>query len=331
MHDPQLGAARFDPGLSAWVLTGYADVSAALREPRLAVTGAEADGHGAHLAVREAGAEALAPARLAALRTECEPSAHTLAASLPEGRPVDLVRAFAEPWSRGLAASATGATPADLERLSGLAREVFLAAASATDGTPEPGAQAAAAELARSFQGAAASIAVQTFVALTHTLPCLLANAWLELLRHPQEILSLRARPELMPQAVEELLRHASPARAVFRQALAPVSIGGASIGPGQRVILMLSSANRDPAQFPEPDQLNLSRGPSGHLAFGRGTHSCTGAQVIRMATAVATGALLAQTCAIERRGDVEWIGGFAIRAVSSLPVVIRREATNDE
>jgi cytochrome P450 len=326
MDDPEPGEARFDPTLRAWMLTSYADVSAALRDPRLSVPGTGAEGHAAHLAVREAGVDALSPARLAEWRAEIEPSARGIVRSLADGQMVDLVRAFAEPWSLALAVTATGTSPGEAGRLAQLARAVFLAAASSTGDGPGPEARAAAAELARSFPGAGASVAVQSFVALSQTLPCLLANAWLELLRHPGEILRLRAEPGLMPQAVEELLRYASPARAVFREARVEMTIGTARVGPGDRVVLMLRAANRDPAQFPEPDRLDLHRGSAAHLAFGRGTHSCAGAQVIRMATAVATAALLRETGAVESIGEVDWIGGFAIRAPATLPVVPRRE-----
>jgi cytochrome P450 len=322
----QPGEASFDSALGAWVLTSYADVSTALRDPRLSVSGTSADGDAAHVAVREAAAHALSPARLAAWRAEVEASARVLTERLPAGVPVDLVGAFARPWSVTLAVRATGAPPADAERLDRLAREVFLAAAYATDSGFQPRAQAAVAKLASSFPGAGASADVQTYVALSQTLPCFLANAWLELFRRSDEADRLRAQPELMPKAVEELLRHASPARAVFRRALAEMSIGRASVAPGDRVILMLSAANHDPAQFPEPGRLDVRRDAAGHLAFGRGAHSCPGAPLIRMAVAVATDALLSMTSAVEPVGEVEWIGGFAIRAPASLPVVLRRE-----
>ena len=260
--------------------------------------------------------------RLAAWRAEIEASAVALTESLPAGVPVDLVAAFAQPWSATLAARATGAPLADEKRLERLAREVFLAAAHATDSEPRPG--AAVTELARSLPRTAAS--VQTYVALSQTLPCFLAGAWLELFRRSDEADRLRAQPELMPKAVEELLRHASPARAVFRRALAGVSIGRACVAPGDRVILMLSAANHDPARFPEPGRLDVRRDAAGHLAFGGGPHSCPGAPLIRMAVAVATDALLRVTSATELVGEPEWIGGFAIRAPASLPAVLRPE-----
>jgi hypothetical protein len=140
----------------------------------------------------------------------------------------------------------------------------------------------------------------------------------------------LRAAPALLPGAIEELLRHAGPARAVFREATAEVSIGGVTIVPGARVILLLSTANRDPAQFADPDRLDFERGADGHLAFGRGVHSCSGAPLIRMAAVVATEALLQGTGALELAGPVEWIGGFAIRAPATLPVILRPELAGD-
>jgi len=316
---------RFDAALRAWILSTHADVSAALREPRLALAGTDTGADAAHLAVREAGREALAPARLALWWAELEPLARALAARLPAGPAVDLVHAFAEPWSLALAVAATGASAKDAERLAALAREVFLAAACATDSEPVPRAQAAAAELARSLTGAGASVAVQSFVALSQTLPCFLASAWLELFRDPQASLRLRAEADLMPQAIEELLRHASPARALFRQALAEVSIGRARIGAGARVILLLSAANHDPAQFTDPGRLDFQREAARHLAFGGGAHSCVGAPLIRAAAALATTALLGATSAVESIGPVDWIGGFAIRAPGTLPVVLRR------
>ena len=244
---------------------------------------------------------------------------------LPAGVPVDLVEAFARPWSAMLAVLATDAPPADAERLDRLAREVFLAAAHATDSAFPPQALAAVAELARCFPGAAAAADVQTYVALSQTLPCFLANAWFALFQRSDEADRLRVQPELMPKAVEELLRHAGPSRAIFRRR-SEISIGRASVAQGDRVILMLSSANHDPAQFPEPGRLDVRRDAVGHLAFGRGAHFCPGAPIIRMAVAVATAALLHATREVEPIGEVDWIDGFAIRAPASLSVVLRRE-----
>jgi Cytochrome P450 len=324
VNPPDSRDGQFDPGLEAWLLRSYADVALALREERLSAGGAEAQP--ARSAVREAGAGPPVVASLSVWRGELVSSARSLVARLPAGEPVDVLAAFAVPWAGALAVLATGAPAAGSARLSDLARTMFLAAAAATDGDPDPLAQAAAAEMARSFPGAEAPLAVQTFVALSQTLPGLLGCAWLALLEHPEQTRRLRQQPELMAQAIEELLRRDSPARAVFRRAVADLTIGRARIAAGQRVILLLASANRDPERFPDPDRLDFERNGPPHLAFGRGTHSCVGAQLIRLAAGIATEALLGGTASLALAGEPEWVGGFAIRAPASLPVVIRRE-----
>src|SRR5688572_16083891 len=149
------GTARFDAEHRAWVLSSYADVSAALRDARLSAS----DG-AAHVAVREAATRAFSAERLATLQSAIAPAASYKVAALPKGVPVDLVHEFAEPWCLELAMTATGAALADAARLSGLAKEVFLAAASATSSGSQPHAREAAAELARHFPDEGASVAV---------------------------------------------------------------------------------------------------------------------------------------------------------------------------
>ncbi|HTE47545.1 MAG TPA: hypothetical protein VK636_20045, partial [Gemmatimonadaceae bacterium] len=160
------GPARFDSTLGAWILSNHADVSAALRDVRLSAVATAAGDAPGHAAVRRTAARDFSPERLAAW---CAETAAKHVARIPVGRPVDLVREFAAPWSLALAAKAACPTGGDMEaaRLSALAREVFLAAATATDSTVSPRALAASAELAQSLQRATAeaSIDVQAFVA----------------------------------------------------------------------------------------------------------------------------------------------------------------------
>ena len=192
---------------------------------------------------------------------------------------------------------ATGAPRAIAAECAQLSRQVFLSAASATDGAPRAEARDASAALARLLTRASvrpgAAAHVQAFVALSQTLPCLLSSAWLALLQHHEQLTQLREHPELVTPAVGELLRFASPSRAVFREALADVAIGGVRTRSGDRIVLMLSAANRDPVRFREPDRLDIHRASAGHLAFGAGPHACAGASLVRLAVAVATGALL--------------------------------------
>jgi len=107
----------------------------------------------------------------------------------------------------------------------------------------------------------------------------LIASGVLALLLNPAELARLRADPALIGGAVEELLRYVNPVNhTTFRCATEPVEIGGVRIGRGDPVLVALSGANRDPARFGDPDQLDLGRDSSGHLAFGHGIHYCLGA-----------------------------------------------------
>ena len=315
--------ARYDETYQAWMIRRYADVVAALREPAL-VAGGEDESTIAHATVHAATRRAYASDRLAEWRDELEASAKRFAEQLAIGAAVDLVRDLATPWCVGLAMKAAGTRS---DRAIDLARVVFLAAAHATDANASNDATTAVTELAQMLERPANGTAahVQAFVALSQTLPCFLGGAWLALFEHPDQLALLRAERELMPRAIEELLRYAGPSRAVFRQAKSDVCIGDASIGANERVVLLLNEANRDPERFADPDRLDLRRDASAHVGFGKGAHSCAGSSIIRMAAAVATSALLDVLGGVESIGDVEWIDGFAIRGPASLPVVLRR------
>jgi cytochrome P450 len=148
---------------------------------------------------------------------------------------------------------------------------------------------------------------------------------WHALFTHPDQLERLRRSGDCA-SSIDELLRFAGPSRAVFRRAgpkgSAPLR-SDAPIAPGQRVILMLHDANRDPARFPDPDRLDLARDASGHVAFGRGSHSCVGAPVVRLAVEIATNALLEASEGHVGVRDVQWLDGFAIRAPVSLTAVL--------
>ena len=133
-------------------------------------------------------------------------------------------------------------------------------------------------------------------------------------------------RPPRMPAArvpavVQELLRYESPTQMVGRTAREDVALVGRRIRQGQLVYVVLGAANRDPAEFSEPDRLDLGRQPNRHLAFGGGVHSCPGQRLARIETEVAITRLLRRMPAL-RLGDKppEWRREFGIRALESLP-----------
>jgi len=111
----------------------------------------------------------------------------------------------------------------------------------------------------------------------------LIGNGTLALLRNPDQLAELRADPSLVPAAVEEFLRLEAPVKlATMRFTAEPVTIAGADIPAGEIVLLSLGSANRDPAHYERPDELDLHRNTS-NLAFGHGIHHCLGARWARI------------------------------------------------
>ncbi len=337
MHERDHDVPRepyFDATLDAWVISRHADVSGALRDPVMVMPGTGAQHDPAHGTVRTSLARAWTPERMAAWRAGIDAEAMRRVAALPVGERVDLMRAFAEPWSLELARLATGVPHATALACAGLARDLFVAAATATDGAHTDGRNAAlelAQHLASSSTLGDASAAVQAFVALSQTLPALLADAWTMLLADDALQATLRAHAraglQLPPAVLGELLRTGGPARAVFRDVLADTDVGDTHLHAGDRVALMLRSANHDPERFGEPTRIDGAREGAGHLAFGAGVHACAGASMVRMALDVATSALLRGTSSIRREAaaPVEWVGGFAIRTPGTLPVVVSR------
>jgi cytochrome P450 len=112
----------------------------------------------------------------------------------------------------------------------------------------------------------------------------LISHSVLSLLRHPEAFELLRRRPELIPSAIEELLRFEPPLQLLpQRSALADIEIAGTTIPKGAPIILLLASGNRDPERFAHPDQLNLERHDNQHIGFGHGIHYCFGAPLARL------------------------------------------------
>jgi pimeloyl-[acyl-carrier protein] synthase len=111
----------------------------------------------------------------------------------------------------------------------------------------------------------------------------LLGNGMLALLRHPDQWEKLKADPSLVQPAVEELLRFDSPVQMNGRWVLADTELGGQQLKRGQFVIPVFGAANHDPARFPNPGTLDITRDPNPHIAFGSGIHFCLGAPLARM------------------------------------------------
>jgi cytochrome P450 len=111
----------------------------------------------------------------------------------------------------------------------------------------------------------------------------MLALGTFALLEHPKQLAELRANPDLVPGAVEELMRYLSIADIFFRYATEDLELGGETIGKGSTVVISLLAANRDPQRFEDPDALDIHRTARGHLSFGHGVHQCLGQQLARI------------------------------------------------
>jgi hypothetical protein len=151
----------------------------------------------------------------------------------------------------------------------------------------------------------------------------LIANAVVSLLEHPDELARLRAQPELLASAVEEFLRYQSPNQLGNRRVVAEATVGGVTFAPGALLTLGIGAANRDPAQFPDPDRLDLGRTPNRHLAFITGIHACAGMWLARMEGRVAIGRLIARFARIEPAGKVVRARRARFRVVSSFPIAV--------
>jgi hypothetical protein len=149
----------------------------------------------------------------------------------------------------------------------------------------------------------------------------LIGNGLWLLLENPAELARLRAEPALMPAAIEEMLRTEGPIQLNNRRLLAPIELGGTTLSEGTSITIAIGAANRDPAQFPDPDRFDAGRNPNRHVAFGQGAHACAGMNVARMEGRVAFSRLLARFPRIEPAGAPERDRRIRFRGFRSLPV----------
>lgn len=154
----------------------------------------------------------------------------------------------------------------------------------------------------------------------------LIGNGTLALLRHPDQLDLLVRRPDLIPNATEELLRYDGPVeRTTPRFSLERVTIAGVTIPAHRMVYVVIASANRDPEHFERPDQLDISRPRPQHVAFGHGIHFCLGAPLARLEAQIAFSQLLQRFPEMELACPMEdlWFSasGYLVRALRALPV----------
>jgi cytochrome P450 len=153
----------------------------------------------------------------------------------------------------------------------------------------------------------------------------LIANGMRALLSDPRQLAVLRARPDWIPAAVEELLRYDGPLQsAIPLVAIEALTVAGTPVAAGDIVVVSLLAANRDPARTPEADRLDVTRPETPHLAFGHGIHHCIGAPLARIEARIAFTGLLSRFPGLRLAGpaaDLTRSPGLLMNGLLALPV----------
>jgi hypothetical protein len=310
-----------------------------------------------HNRVRAIAAAAFTPRRVERLRAHVTDIAESLIDVMVNARPtdgdVDIMRAFAYPLPAIVMAETLGVPREDWPRLKSWSQE-FADMLGAIQHNPSVAAglitrleavtsyfhDAVRRQVATGGDSLAVAMAsaevdgerlsedevvanlILTMVGGYETTSHLIGSGLLTLLGNPEQFERLRHDHGLMPSAVEELLRVESPIQHTARIAPDDAELAGRQVRRGQAVIALLGSANRDPAQFTNPDTLDLSRADNRHLAFGWAGHFCFGAALARLEGAVALGALLRRLPDVRlATSGVTWRPNPAFRGPAALPV----------
>lgn len=163
-------------------------------------------------------------------------------------------------------------------------------------------------------------------VAGNETTTNLIGNGMLALGRHPDQLELLKNDRALMHHAVEEMLRFDGPVQSTARHPVEEVEVGGTILKPGTITLVMIAGANRDPAQFAQPDKFDIARTPNDHLAFGEGIHYCLGAPLARMEAAIAFGGVLDRFPKLQMadpQAPLVYKGSYFLRGLAALPMAI--------
>jgi cytochrome P450 len=152
-----------------------------------------------------------------------------------------------------------------------------------------------------------------------------IAGGLLALSENPDQISWLRAEPELLPRAIEEMVRWTSPSPAKRHTATVQASLGGHDIGVGQKVLIWEGSANRDEKVFADAGRFDVTRDPNPHMGFGHGIHFCLGASLARLEMRVLFEELLPQFASYQVTEPVEWTRSYRHTGLRKMMVALRR------
>lgn len=306
-----------------------------------------------HTRIRSLLARAFTPRLVEHLRPRVEAIAAELVGDVAAGGRVDLIAALAEPLPVLVIGEMLGLPPADRRRLKewssaltafmGASKLSLDVAEDALAGVVEmeeyfrdliaerrraPGEDLLSALVAAEDRGAILgeqellSTCTMVLFGGHETTTNLIGNAALTFLRHPEALAAIRADASIMGAAVEEVLRFEAPVQRMGRVAREDLEIAGQPIRAGDRVFLVMGSANRDPRAFADPDRFDPRRADSRHLTFGHGSHFCVGAALGRMEAEIALRTLLARCPSLAPVDEApRWLDNLTVRGLAALPV----------
>jgi len=148
-----------------------------------------------------------------------------------------------------------------------------------------------------------------------------LGNALYCFANYPEQWAVLRENPSLIRLAFEEVLRFEAPVQTFFRTTTKAIEVGGVKLGDGEKVLLFLAAANRDPRRWDKPEIFDVKRRATGHMTFGTGIHGCVGQAVARLESEAVFGALAKRIAAFELTGEPKRRLNNTLRGLDSLPL----------
>jgi cytochrome P450 len=308
-----------------------------------------------HTRLRSLASKAFTPRVVEALRPRIQQIVDELLDGVADAHAMDLIEQFAYPIPVAVICEMLGVPVADHERFKGwsldLARgldsimlgpesEIFKRSGQAREGLTHymrelinerrrsPRADLLSALIAAEEAGdkltetELVAMCILLLVAGHETTVNLIGNGMLALLRHPDQLRLLRERPELIVTAVEELLRYDGPVQRTARTPTEDVVVGGKTIPKGEIVMPFIGAADRDPAQFRDPERLDITRADNRHIAFGWGIHFCLGAPLARIEGQIAINTLLKRFPKLALAvAEPEHRHSLTLRGLVSMPV----------
>ncbi|GAB1644533.1 cytochrome P450 family protein [Krasilnikovia sp. MM14-A1259] len=368
-HAP-VSRVELPDGAPAWLVTRYADVRAALADPRLSLD--KRSGNGTwkgfslppaldanlgnmdppdHTRIRRLVSQAFTPRRVESLRPRIQQTADALLDEVAAQGHADLVRDYAGPLPVVVICDLLGAPAADRQEFRSWTDTMFTppaddrAAAGRAVGAIHAYLQrliadkrdhpcddllsaliAARDDGDRLTEDELTSLAFLLLLGGYENTVHAIGTGVLTLLRHPELLATVRADPAQLAPTIEELLRFEPPSPVVMRRfPVEDMTIGGVPVPRGETVLLVVGAANRDPAEFPAPDEVDPRRSGS-HLTFGHGIHYCLAASLARAELEIAIGTVVRRFPALRLAvpaDELRWRPSFRTRGLVTLPILL--------